>query len=778
MSALRTRITALVVVSAIGLTSCITDQPADHGAPAGPEERPTAPEITTEAAFEAHGSVEEAYVVGADPGQEVVLADAEGREVATGAADEAGSLVVRNLEPGDGYTFRAVEGEEVAGSPALRVLDISDTPEAEFYEDQELEAGLNYITMRDGVTLAATVRLPQGKTLEDGPFPTVIEYSGYAIAAPHDPLVALTNPEAAAEDPLVPSTSTAVGGIIAPLLGYATVSLQMRGSGCSGGAMGLFDLPTTADGYDAVEIVAAEPWVKGNKVGMVGISFSGISQLFVAGAQPPHLAAIAPLSVTDDLYSTGVPGAVRNDGFAASWLEERASDAEPAPDGGQPWARAMIEDGDEQCLENQDLRLQTQDADAILGERPDRAPELYDDRSPARWAEAIDVPVFMVGALQDEQTGGQWPALVPAMQDNPDVWVTMMNGTHVDSLGPATITRWVEFLDLFVADRVPVERPLVTDMSGMLYEAVAGAPAQGVPALRFTDSSDLEGARDSFREDPRVRVLMDNGGDPDAPGSLGPQWEVGFEEWPPPAAEATAFYLADDGALTAEEPEESSTVSFRPDPSARPRTSLSEGDPWAALPPYEWAPVTGESGLGFISDPLDDDLTVMGPASLDLWLESTAEDTDLQVTISEVRPDGQEMFVQSGLLRASSRALDTERSTELVPVPSYLAEDIAPLPADGPSEVRIPMFPIAYSFREGSQIRITITAPGGDRPAWTFDTPETGGEVTDTLSLGGATASRLVLPVLADVEPSDAQPACPSLRGQPCRRYEAAANGG
>ena len=35
------------------------------------------------------------------------------------------------------------------------------------------------MTVRDGVELAMTVRLPRGKTLADGPFPTVIEYSGH-----------------------------------------------------------------------------------------------------------------------------------------------------------------------------------------------------------------------------------------------------------------------------------------------------------------------------------------------------------------------------------------------------------------------------------------------------------------------------------------------------------------------------------------------------------------------------------------------------------------------
>ena len=47
------------------------------------------------------------------------------------------------------------------------------------------------------------------------------------------------------------------------------------------------------DGYDAIETVAAQPWSTG-RVGMVGISFAGISQLFVARTQPPHLDAITP----------------------------------------------------------------------------------------------------------------------------------------------------------------------------------------------------------------------------------------------------------------------------------------------------------------------------------------------------------------------------------------------------------------------------------------------------------------------------------------------------
>ena len=65
----------------------------------------------------------------------------------------------------------------------------------------------------------------------------------------------------------------------------------------------------SSSGYDVVEAVAAQPWVAHHKVGMVGISYPGISQLFVAQTQPPDLEAIAPLSTIADTYrSTLYPG--------------------------------------------------------------------------------------------------------------------------------------------------------------------------------------------------------------------------------------------------------------------------------------------------------------------------------------------------------------------------------------------------------------------------------------------------------------------------------------
>ena len=625
-------------------------------------------------AFQGHGSIDEAYVLGAPPGSHLRVVNAAGATVGAGDVDRLGSLVVRNLTPGNGYRFADGTGAGARTTPAFSVLSTSSTPPAPFYASQHLHAGLNYLRMRDGVLLAATVRLPPGKTLSDGPFPTVIEYSGYAVAGPHSLITALEG-GGSSSDPLLPSTSTIVGSVVAPLLGFATVSVQMRGTGCSGGAFDLFGLPSDYDGYDVVQAVGAQPWVLHHKVGMVGISYSGFSQLVVAGTRPPDLAAITPLSPTDDLYSTGYPGGIYNDGFAASWVAERVSDAQPAPQGGQPWAAAEIATGDATCLDNQRLHLQAQSLESLVRPGLSREPSLFDRRSPTVWATHISVPVFLVGALEDEQVGPQWPALVTALARDRDVYVTMLNGTHTDSLGPDTITRWLEFLDLYVADRVPSPSPTLSALAPTLYSGLTGgAKSAPPPAVRFTAAPSVPAARAAFaQQDPRVRVLFDNGGGSLGPGALQPTYQGAFSSWPPPGA-VVRYHLGPGGTLATSAPGGSSTAAFRPDPAVRPADDLaSSANAWAAQPPYDWTPVPAANGVAFETPAFTTATTIVGPASLNLALQSTAPTTDLQVTVTEVRPGAAvEEYVTSGFLRSSDRALSTA-STDLDPVPTYEA---------------------------------------------------------------------------------------------------------
>jgi hypothetical protein len=73
---------------------------------------------------------------------------------------------------------------------------------------------------------------------------------------------------------------------------------------------------------------------------------------------------------------------------------------------------------------------------------------------------------------------------------------------------------------------------------------------------------------------------------------------------------------------------------------------------------------------------------------------------------------------------------------------------------------------------------VTITATGGDRPRWDFSTVDKG-NAQNTVSLGGARASSLVLPVVAGATAKGTPlPGPTALRGEPNRAYVAASNGG
>jgi len=83
--------------------------------------------------------------------------------------------------------------------------------------------------------------------------------------------------------------------------------------------------------------------------------------------------------------------------------------------------------------------------------------------------------------------------------------------------------------------------------------------------------------------------------------------------------------------------------------------------------------------------------TVIGAGAVKAWVKSSTPNVDLQATITEVRPDGRETFVQGGWLRADERKLDAKKSTPLEPVLSLRASDVSPMPANQYVPVTIPL---------------------------------------------------------------------------------------
>ena len=153
------------------------------------------------------------------------------------------------------------------------------------------------------------------------------------------------------------------------------------------------------------------------------------------------------------------------------------------------------------------------------------------------------------------------------------------------------------------------------------------------------------------------------------------------------------------------------------------------------------------------------------------WVRSSKRNVDLQATITEVRPDGKETFVQNGWVRAKERKLDKAKSRPLEPVLSLRKSDARSMPHKRYAKVVIPLYYEGHAYRAGSRIRVTISAPGGDQPIWAFaETSPRKGGASVWIAHSRKRPSRLVLPVVGGDIPTGL-PACPGLRGEPCRPY-------
>jgi predicted acyl esterase len=734
------RSSLLIALLAAGVATVSTPLPTPAAGAATPNAAP----------FTAGGSVNQVWVTGAPAAARLALVDTHHATRAQGRADQQGALLFRNVAAGAGYHVEERSGGS-ARSGSLRVLGPNEKPATSFYRSQQLGNGFGYLTTRDGTKLAVNVHLPGPP--DKGPYPTVVEYSGYDPANP---------------DSVQPASR------IAQFLGYATVGVNMRGIGCSGGAWDYFEPLQSLDGYDAIETIAAQPWVLHGAVGMVGISYPGITQLFVAATRPPHLAAVTPLSVIDDTYrGTLYPGGILNTGFAVSWGRDRQHDALPAgPGAGQAWARKRIAAGDTTCSANQTLHSQAPDVVAQIRASRFYDPSRLDHLNPDLFVNQITAPTFLVGAVEDDQTGGRWPELIAHFKPNLPLRVTIQNGTHVDSLDPAIVTRWAEFLDFYVARRIPSIPAGVRAASSANYIALAGTPVT-LPPDRFAGETNFQAAFARYQTEPRVRILFDNGaGGP--PGAPIPGFEASFATWPPPGVHAATYYLRSGNRLDPSPPArtEPGSDQYRYDPSALPPTDQppSQNDIYGPLPKYDWRTPPAGASLTYTTDAFAHDVVLTGPASADLWLRSSASDTDLEVTLTEVRPDGKETYVQSGWLRASQRStLNAATSTALEPQYTFRQAQTRAMPKGRFTLVRVPLFPIAHAFRAGSRVRLVIQAPGGNRPIWAFDTLPATGNPHNDVAHSAAFASKLVLPVATGIRVPTPLPPCPALRGEPCR---------
>lgn len=551
---------------------------------------------------------------------------------------------------------------------------------------QNVIESTGYIPMSDGIELRYTLWLPAGLA---GPFPVIVNYSGYSPG---------TAPDSSAH-------GTLPGRLIPQ--GVALLGVNVRGTGCSTGYWDLFEPRWGQDGYEIVEWAAAQPWSNG-RVGFYGISFPGITQLMVGPTRPPHLTAIAPQSLVRDVYrDVGFPGGIPNQNFAGLFvgIQEEPGAAEVPG--------AVIIDGDQECAANYTTREGT---DGLSNVFLQQAQHPYDDayvqrRRPGANVASIQVPTLVFHQWQDEQTGprfaGDFNLFDPAT-----TWFVASNGDHSFG-GCSRCTNMLE--DFFM-------HYLLDEDNG--WEAT-----------------------------PHVQLWYDS------TTSRQRVWALDYGQWPPATTPET-YYLRANGLLDASAPALPETA----DTYAYPGVGSS-----TAYPQYQqaWKIVQPSGYLAYQTAPFAQDKVFFGPGSLDLWFSATSTDVDFQITLTEVRPDGQEVFVQRGYLRASHRALDAARSTATRPYHTHQESDNQLLTPLQIVQGRIEVFPFSHTVRVNSRLRVWIEAPTTQTGYWGFRYVPNPSVVS--VYHDAAHPSKLVLGVLPGKTAGAPLPACDTQQNQPCR---------
>ena len=650
------------------------------------------------------GSVGQVHVIQAEPDATVRLLAKGGQEVASATADRLGSVLFKDIDPGRGYQVtQTVDGTESDRSRAVRVLPVDYTPPDGFYQRQKLDLGYNYIEVRDGVELACQVKLPDTDEWGEPPYPAVIDYSAY--------------------EPSVQFYDSLDDRFLAR--GYAVVGVNMRGSGCSDGAFDYFEHLQALDGYDMVETIGAQKWAKG--VGLVGKSYPGISQLFVAATRPPSLKAIVPGHVVGEFYrDVAYPGGMFNATFAGSFARER--DATTAPGGEYAGVERRIDNGDDVCAANQLLRLQNPGLfDQLASNRFDT--QYFQERAPWTFVDQIDVPTLLVESWQDEQVGSRATRLLERLDTPQPVRFIGSNGDHGEYYGETILEDIYRFLAYYLKEEVP----------------------EG-------DSGSYEDALAAYESEDPVKIYWELDHD------RNPRFSTSYGAWPPAQTETWRLYFQPDGSLASSKPDDTeASTSYEYDPILNPLGQLVPRNDDDQL---QWGQQRDGTYVAFVSDQLDSEHVLLGSASVEFWLQSDAADTDIEVTLSEVRPDGTEMYVQNGWLRASHRAEDASLSKPRRPWHTHQQSDRVPLP-DGFTKLRIELFPFGHVFRAGSRVKVAIETPGKNRPLWGFQLISE--EATNTVAHSSVRPSSVALPLLPTEATETDRPDCGAVSNQPCR---------
>jgi predicted acyl esterase len=197
--------------------------------------------------------------------------------------------------------------------------------------------------------------------------------------------------------------------------------------------------------------------------------------------------------------------------------------------------------------------------------------------------------------------------------------------------------------------------------------------------------------------------------------------------------------------------------------------------------PTTGSPITTHDGpdqVIFSSDPIGPGgLAMHGPMTANLWIASTAPDTDLFVEVADDAPDGSRTFLQRGMLKASHRAIDKAHSdiwtdpdgTERIYRPYRPHINPVPITPGDVNEYLVEIFPVGHIFREGHKLTVIVHAPPLVDSYYSY-APTRAPAGVNTIYVDAEHPSRIMVPEVPMPTPRDPgfDPKCGQLEAVRC----------
>ncbi|WP_170559650.1 CocE/NonD family hydrolase [Ruegeria atlantica] len=514
------------------------------------------------------------------------------------------------------------------------------------------------VTAPDGVRLATDVYLPA----ESGPRPTVLMRLPYGKR-----------------------TYGEVRFWVGELTrrGFAVVAQDMRGRHGSEGTFAPYP-NEGSDGAATLDWIINQPWSNG-RVGTLGCSALGESQLMLAAQGHPALHAIVPIAAGGAIgsvegknaYFSAFEGGIFNLAAGVGWFGAEGGKTAPTS-GYRPIEPGDVLDGLPVNGLVERLRSDETDYEAFLQNFDN--PQYWKDAGYITGNESFSVPALFIDTWHDLGIDSSLTLAKTLQNKGASVKTIIGAGTHCNYLGtdgdtvvgdlPVSPDRRIGYVDL---------------ISRFLAWHLGDGPVVDLPAYTYF-------------------TLVEN------------RWHEA-KKWPPADTTQKHLYLSADQSLLWKKSEISDLKSNILSDPENPVPSIGgpiccTGNPEDLEGPVMQNSIEARDDvLLFSSAPLEQPMTVAGPIQAKLRVTISTPDSDLVLRITDVDTQGNSLLVQEGALRLRYR--DGFEAPDLM-TPGQIYE------------VTVDMRQIAYKFEAGHLIRLHVA--GTSFPRLTRNT-NTGGPI-------------------------------------------------